>query len=143
MSKSFLELTKDLAEAETSELKIEISEQIGRSIEEDEKHTERLMHSFFTSSLARVVGNGFQEIVRSDFFSTRVRAYFDEDFSTKIAIGISYLQSHNEFIPDLDSQVLDAVVNEISRRNLNILVNDISVNALQMRNGARVNSTNT
>lgn len=142
MAKTFLELTRELAEAKTLENKTKITEILGRSLEEDEKYTERLLRTFFTSSLVRIVGSGFQDISRSDFYSTRVRAYFDDDFSTRIAIGISYLQDSSQYIEDLDERVLKAISEEIASRNLDFLINDISVNELQLRNGKRVTPVN-
>lgn len=138
MAKSFLELLENLRNVDSFEQKSEITSEISLALEEDEKYSERLLQSFFFHTLGREVGEGFQEIVKGDFFSTRVRAYLDEDYSTRIAVGISYLQNSNKYIEDLDAKVLVVLQKELRKQNLDLLVNDISVNELQYRNGNRV-----
>lgn len=135
MTKTFLELLEDLKNAESVEDKAELTNELGLALEEDEKYSERLLQSFFTYTLGKEVGGGFQEIVKGEFFSTRVKAYLDDDYTTKIAVGISYLQNHNHYIDNLDVQVLKTLTKELRKRNLELLVNDISVNELQVRNG--------
>lgn len=138
MTKTFLELLEELKNVESAEEKTELTNELGLVLEEDEKYSERLLQSFFTYTLGKEVGGGFQEIVKGEFFSTRVKAYLDEDYTTKIAIGISYLQNSNNYVEDLDVQVLKTIYKELRKRNLELLVNDISVNDLQFRNGIKI-----
>lgn len=138
MNKSFLELLEDLKNSDSQEQKAFITSELSFSLEEDEKYSERILQSFFAHTLAREVGSDFKEIVRGDFFRTRVKAYIDEDYTMKIAVGIAYLQDMNIDIPDLDRKVLEVMLAELKKKNLDLLINDISVNQLQYRNGSSV-----
>ena len=135
MSKSFLELLENLKNTENYEQKVSLTNQLSAILEEDEKYSERMLQSYFTHSLGREVGNDFQEIIRGEFFTSRVKAYLDEDFTMKISLGVSYLQDYRSFSDDLDLKVLHTLELALKDRNLELLVNDISVNDRQRRNG--------
>lgn len=142
MSKTFLELLEDLKKTIDLEQKTAITRQLSLALEEDEKYAERLLQFFFAHALGREVGQGFQEIIKSDFYNTRVKAYLDEDFSVKIAVGVSYLQDSNNPIDNLDSKVINTLFEELIQNNLDLLINDISVNELQLRNGELLSAEN-
>jgi hypothetical protein len=140
VSKSFLELLENLKNAENHEQKTAITRELSSILEEDEKYSERMFQSYFTHTLGREVGNGFQEIIKGEYFVSRVKAYIDDDFAVKISLGIAYLQDYRDFTNDLDTRVLDTLHSALQSRNLELLVNDISVNDLQRRNGEGTDS---
>lgn len=135
MSKSFLELLENLNNAESQEQKVSLTNQLSSILEEDEKYSERMLQSYFTHTLGREVGDDFQEIIRGEYFVSRVRAYLDDDYTVKIALGLAYLQDYRDSSEGLDLKVLQTVELALRKRNLDLLVNDISVNDLQRRNG--------
>lgn len=143
MSKSFLELLEKLKNSESHEQKVELTSQLSAILEEDEKYSERMLQSYFTSTLGREVGDDFQAIIRGEYFVPRVRAYLDEDFTVKVALGLAYLQDYRDSTESLDSKVLDTIELAMQKRNLDLLVNDISVNDLQRRNGVDIQLTNS
>lgn len=143
MSKSFLELLENLKTAESQEQKVALTNQLSSILEEDEHYSERMLQSYFTHTLGREVGNDFQEIIQGEFFTSRVKAYLDEDFVMKVAIGIAYLQDYRDFTEELDSKVIQTLESALQERNLDLLINDISVNDLQRRNGADSNTKNS
>lgn len=135
MSKSFLELLENLKNAESHEQKVSLTNQLSSILEEDEKYSERMLQSYFTNALGREVGDDFQTIIRGEYFVSRVKAYLDDDYTVKIALGLAYLQDYRDSTENLDLKVLETVELAMRKRNLELLVNDISVNDLQRRNG--------
>jgi hypothetical protein len=135
VSKSFLELLENLQNAENHEQKVSFTSQLSFILEEDEKYSERMLQSYFTHTLGREVGDGFQDIIRGEYFVPRVKAYLDDDYTMKVALGLAYLQDYRDSSEDLDLKVLQTIELALQKRNLDLLVNDISVNDLQRRNG--------
>lgn len=135
MSKSFLELLENLKNAESHEQKVSLTNELSSILEEDEKYSERMLQSYFTNTLGREVGDDFQAIIRGEYFVSRVKAYLDDDYTVKVALGLAYLQDYRDSTEGLDLKVLETVELAMRNRNLELLVNDISVNDLQRRNG--------
>lgn len=142
MSKSFLELLENLKNTVSHEQKVALTHQLSSILEEDEKYSERMLQSYFTHTLGREVGDGFQDIIRGEFFASRVKAYLDDDFTMKVSLGLAYLQDYRSFSDNLDLKVLHTLELALRERNLDLLVNDISVNDLQRRNGEDSNPKN-
>jgi hypothetical protein len=67
-------------------------------------------------------------------FEVSYRPYIDSDELLKLAFGISYMPDHREYKLEDDIKLTKHVLRIINKRNLDLIVNDVTVNFLQIRN---------
>lgn len=70
--------------------------------------------------------------VEEDYTELDVFPY-QEDGVSHLAVFVAYVQEYGRVVKDLDSLVLDRLVDEVKELGIEDLVNDISVNRLQWR----------
>lgn len=135
MANSFLELLEQLRNTTDSINKINISSQMSNMLADENGQSARFMYSVFNYINPVAIDPVFPAIMDGEFYQSFVRAYMDNDGKTKIALGIAYLQDHKNVVLDLDHKVLKELSTIVENQNLELLVNDITVNMLQCRNG--------
>lgn len=74
-------------------------------------------------------------LIDNEFYRLRQATYRDSDGLTKISIGIALLQNHSAPRVNVEREIVEMLYGEIKRRNLDLVVNDLVVNLLQVRNG--------
>lgn len=133
---TILKLLSDLREAEGEEIAV-LSKKFEKNLEKDSKIVKGIFYSVFNRVLLTNAVPELSKIVESGFFDARVVTYKDFDSGVRVAVGLSFLQDYEDFIPDLDDQVAAAIVGELEKNNLQLVFNDICVNSIQYRNGDR------
>ena len=135
MANSFLELLEQLRNTTDSINKINISSQMSNMLADENGQSVRFMYSVFNYINPVAIDPVFPAIMDGEFYQSFVRAYTDNDGKTKVALGIAYLQDHKNVVLNLDHKVLKELSTIVENQNLELLVNDITVNMLQCRNG--------
>jgi hypothetical protein len=72
-------------------------------------------------------------VVNGAYFHLRVATYVDIDYELRVAVGVTFLQDHLNSLPQADQIMLSELLELMELMNLDILVNDITVNELQHR----------
>lgn len=134
MSTTFLELSTRLAEARTEREKKKITQELSSFLGEERDFSETLIRPMMLSVIDGL--EVMNTIMSDEFFSIRQRVYRDDDKGPRIALGVSFLQDYQSPVDGLDELVLESVLAELKRQNLDLLVNDVAVNMLQFRDGA-------
>lgn len=134
---SFLEIVSDLRKADTKKSKFAITERLSDSINDDDRYVDFFLNDLIRNVVLSLPGD-FYSITQGEFYSMSVHSYMDEDFHTRVAISMSYLQDFQNHIDGLDDIVIKAIYESLLNNNLDLLVNDISVNDSHMRNGIKV-----
>lgn len=141
MARSFLELLSYLRDASSTKAKRLITDEISDSLQEDDRHVDYFLYSMFRGMISNRVSKNFAEITDSEFYRVSVKSYIDDDFKCKVAVSMSYLQDFEKPDNNLDNTIINYIHEELKKQNLEFLVNDISVNVLQLRNGIISNYT--
>lgn len=135
MARTFLELLSQLRDAKTKKKIERITDELSLILEEDDKQARFFLYPMFKWVKDNTPSKNFSKIVESEFYHTEVRAYEDDDSKTKVVVNMAFLQDNDEHEENIEEKVLNNIVKYIKENNLNYLVNDISVNDLQFRNG--------
>lgn len=138
MAKSFLELLSDLCEAKTQKKIYSLTDDLSEILEKDDQYAKYFLYSMFRSIANESFSENFLSIFESEFYKAEVNSYSDDDQKTKIVINMAFLQDNIQHEENLEEKVLNSIIEYLKKNNLNILVNDISVNTLQFRNGEKV-----
>lgn len=100
---------------------------------EERDFSETLIRPLIMGTLSSLTS--MEPVLASDFFLLRQRVYRDVDGVTKVALGVAFLQDHDAPDPDLDALLVREIFQGLRAHNLDLLVNDITVNLVQVRNG--------
>lgn len=134
MTKSFIKAVNELAEASTQKEKEKISDEASKALlfkkEQANSIIVPIVESFKRSSELKE----FKDIFESEFYDLEVYPYFD-DSKLRISVQISFLQDYEEPVEEFSDKVALFLLNDLIKRNLDILVNDICINDVQYRNG--------
>lgn len=134
MTKSFIKAVNELAEVSTQKEKEKLSDEASKALlfkkEQAGSIIVPIVESFKRSSELKE----FKNISESEFYDLEVYPYFDGD-KLRISIQISFLQDYEEPIEEFSDKVAIFLLNDLIKRNLDILVNDICINDVQYRNG--------
>lgn len=134
MTKSFIKAVNELAEVSTQKEKEKLSDEASKALlfkkEQANSIIVPIVESFKRSSELKE----FKTISESEFYDLEVYPYFD-DSKLRISIQISFLQDYEEPIEEFSDKVALFLLNDLIKRNLDILVNDICINDVQYRNG--------
>ena len=134
MTKSFIKAVNELAEVSTQKEKEKLSDEAYKALlfkkEQAGSIIVPIVESFKRSSELKE----FKNISESEFYDLEVYPYFDGD-KLRISIQISFLQDYEEPIEEFSDKVALFLLNDLIKRNLDILVNDICINDVQYRNG--------
>ena len=133
MTATFLELSTRLAATRSTAEKKRITKTMGRFLGEEREFADTLLRPLMLNMLAGITS--MEEVLKGDYFTLRQRVYRDEDGEHRVALGIAFLQDHLNHQASLDEEILWEVQGELERHNLELLVNDLTVNRIQMRNG--------
>lgn len=133
MATNFLSLSVDLASARTLAAKKKISNEMGKFLSSDREFATMLIRPLITAALSSI--DPVDEIMQGEFFKIRQEVYVDVDNKIKIAVGVIFLQDHNNSDFDLDRVVIENLIKNFKNKNLDLLVNDITVNLTQVRDG--------
>lgn len=79
-----------------------------------------------------LVSLGYEEILQ-DYYSLKVYKYKDLDNLNKLCISLAFLQDFTISKENLEREILNNLVNEISALGLDGVFNDINVNGEQWR----------
>lgn len=134
MAKSFIKAVNELAEVSTQKEKEKLSDEASKALlfkkEQANSIIVPIVESFKRSSELKE----FKDISESEFYDLEVYPYFD-DSKLRISIQISFLQDYEEPVEEFSNKVAIFLLNDLIKRNLDILVNDICINDVQYRNG--------
>lgn len=90
-------------------------------------YLDNYFHSFLINN--KKVVKSFDE----DYFKLRIKIYTDDkNWSNKIVIGLAFLPKRRLYHEDDEKNMLALLENEIDSMGLSLVVNDISVNNLQI-----------
>lgn len=131
---TFLELSEELASSRDSVEKAEITEKLADFLGEEKDFSETVLRPLLLTELSRVTS--LTSIMEGEYFSLRQRVYTDVTSRPRVALGVAFLQDHEDYDPDLDLRVATEILSVLTRENLDLLVNDITVNSVQVRDGA-------
>lgn len=134
MPDNFLSLTEKLAATTSPEEKKELSARLSSFLAEDKEFASLVLHSLALNVMKSVPA--LVPVLTSEFFQVRHAVYRDMDGQAKVAMGVAYLQDFQEPDEKLDGVVLQALLRELEARNLDLLVNDVTVNLLQLRDSS-------
>ena len=134
LATTFLSLSADLASARTLAAKKKLTAEMSKFLAEDKEFAGTLIRPVIMSALNEV--NELRDIITGEFFKLRHQVYTDSDNKIKIAVGVVFLQDHDNSNINLDQIVLDFLIEDIKSKNLDLLVNDVTVNVLQARDGS-------
>jgi len=140
MTRSFLELLSDLRVAETHDEIESLTNSLSEILEEDDKHANFFLYSMFKEIAESASSKSFSSAANSEFYTVKINSYIDDEdemFRTKIFVNMAFLQDNGNHEDNLDEKILDTIIEYLKKNNLNILVNDISVNTVQFRNGKK------
>lgn len=132
MSKSLIAIINELHKAVSDFEKEKLSKLASSKIIEDSSQA----NSFLMPIVERIslsFSDTFGQITNSDFYELNIVPYFDVDNLMKISIRISFLQDFEQTEENLDEKILFKLVEEVAKRNLDLLVNDICINMTQYR----------
>jgi len=132
MSKSLIAIVNELHNVGSDSDKKELSKMASSRIVEDDSQA----NSFLMPIIERIslsFSDTFTKISSSEFYELNAVPYTDKDGLKKISLRISFLQDFESTEENLEEALLFKIVDEISKRNLEILVNDICINTMQHR----------
>lgn len=132
----FLEIFAALRGTSVESEKIKLSGIVENLLSDDDNNIKRFLQSILTSMLRRAMDDVAPSVLKDGFCEMFISPYDDVDSKKRVAISISYIQSYEAPVDDLDDIILHSVHNLLKEDNLDFVVNDISVNSLQMRNGS-------
>lgn len=75
----------------------------------------------------------FEGVIDSGFYRLRIGVYEDSDKKMKVAVGVAFLQDYMKVVNDLERIVLDGLHERFQELNLDLIVNDFTINDLQVR----------
>lgn len=81
---------------------------------------------------------GYLKISKTDFFVREVSFYTDVDELPKAAVRVSYLQPFEDYDAELDEEVASAIAELLRDLHLQYMVNDVTVNFVQVYNGEKL-----
>lgn len=138
MAKTFLELLADLQEASNEKEALRITNSLSELLEEDDSYTKYFLHNVFNAVTFRNFEKDFVSFVSDEFCDIQVASYFDDDYKTKVAVMFVFLHDYENPSETIDEEVMEDILRTLEESNLQFLVNDISVNVSQVRNGKKV-----
>ena len=133
-SKTFYELSQQLALAGDELVKSELQREFSLFLAQDTEFSEALLRNVLLHSLE--ASSAGRRVVDSEFYSLRQRVYRDLDGLYKVALGVAFLQAPDNHDPDLEERLMKDILVSLELLGLQAVVNDISVNGLQLRNGS-------
>lgn len=133
MAVSFLGLAKELDESTSTKEKIALSNELSSLLEEEPAPFSMFLQQKIGNLLRRT--QTFRKIMEANFYEFSNRVYVDNDGVSRMAIGISYVPFDYISGENFDYEIIVKVIDELKKRNLDLIVNDVSVNLLQIRNG--------
>lgn len=140
MSKSLLKMLEKLEFSSSEFEKTSTSNEILDFVLVETEFSEELIKNHLLGLLKNHSSFNFHHIMNGEFFKSRLKAYYDDNGSLRIAFGIAFLQDLNSFDSCLENDIIFLIDKIIKTIKLDLIVNDITVNTLQIRNGDLVGS---
>lgn len=134
MVETFLELAAALGASSTRAQRVRIQGRMSQVLAQDPAQV-RGLGTIFHALTYGDMGTNFQGIMDGEYYRTSLRTYVDDDGTTRVALSVTFLQDHRDPEDGLDALVLGALVTAVDEHRLAGLINDITVNASQWRNG--------
>lgn len=135
MTRRFMRIMTDLQNSTSFDEKKSLSKEASVSLMNDSKYVKNFLHFIFSRLVLKAEISPYSEIANNDFYEVKVVPYEDIDGFYKISIRMTYLQDFENSQNDLDMKVSLLLYEELKNSNLDIIVNDICVNDVQIRNG--------
>lgn len=130
---TFLELSAQLANTSSLVEKKRLTKQMSAFLAQDKDFSSLLLRSLLMSCLQDI--ELLNDVIANEFYKIRHSTYRDEDGVLKVSVGIAFLQNFLNANGALDRLLLENVIKELASNNLDLLVNDVVVNNVQVRNG--------
>lgn len=135
MTKSLIRVVNELSSVSSQSEKERLSAEASNALLKRQEYANSILIPIVESLKRSFDLDPFKEISEGEFYDLEIRPYYDVDGIFRISIQISFLQDFNEPDTSLNEKVGLFLFNEILKRNLDILVNDICINDVQFRNG--------
>lgn len=135
MTKSLIRVVNELSSVSSQSEKERLSVEASNALLKRQEYANSILIPIVESLKRSVDLYSFKTISEGEFYDLEIRPYYDVDGIFRISIQISFLQDFNEPDTSLNEKVGLFLFNEILKRNLDILVNDICINDVQFRNG--------
>lgn len=133
MAATFLELSARLFSAKNTREKTKLSRDLSDLLSKEHGLTETLVGPLVMGVLSSV--ESLRPFRNEEFYYLHHRAYRDFDGVVRVAIGVAFLQHFEEVDPSLELRVLEELHAALVEQNLELLVNDLTANDVQVRNG--------
>lgn len=130
MDKSLIDILSSLKNSTTIDDKKNNSKLLEKKIFDITEKDNQLFYKTIERTLVKEIFKKYGNFLTKEFFDLTVKKYSYKQ-KDKIAIQISFLQNYPTTINDLDHKILFLVENTIIKNNLNLIINDLTVNTLQ------------
>lgn len=133
MDKSLIDILSSLKNSTKIDDKKNNSKILEEKIFNITEKDNQLFYKTIERTLVKEIFKKYGNFLTKEFFDLTVKKYSYKQ-KDKIAIQISYLQNYPKAVNDLDHKILFLVENTITKNNLNLIINDLTVNTLQKIN---------
>lgn len=124
-----INLLEKLEKVKNFEEKEDLSSMVSFDLQENGEFYKNQIESHFHSYLQSL--NSQIDSFKSDLFKLRIEIYTDTDYLEKLALGLSFLPDRRVFTEEDEENLMDSIESEVFKLNLEIILNDISVNSKQ------------
>lgn len=135
MAKSFIQIINELSNVSLPHEKKQLSIEAGKALKSRQNQASSIIVPIIEATKRSPEMKRFKEISEGDFYELEIRPYQDLDGFFHISIQVSFLQDFENFDNELSMKIGLFIFNELLKRNLEIVVNDICINDVQYRNG--------
>lgn len=136
MTKSFLRVVNELSEVSSLTKKKKLSDEASIALEARKDRADSVVVPIIEQLERLPDVETFKNIASSEFYEMEIRTYYDDEL-LRISVQIAFLQDFEESMDGLSEKIGFQLYNELLKRNLDILINDICVNDVQYRNGTK------
>lgn len=137
MVKSFIRLVNELSEAESKTKKEQLSHEASAALSRRKDQVDYIIVPIIEQLEMSDSIDGFKDITQGEFYELDVRPYYNENSVLKVSIQMSFLQDFENDHDDIDERIGLYIYNELFKRNLDTIVNDICINDVQYINGTK------
>ena len=135
MARNFVALMNELRNSSTLKEKESLSNEVSSFLSTYNKYSSSFIVSVMNFAVISNVEPKFSEYSKSEFYEYRIKAYIDDDEKIKFFLAVSFLQSYEEYDDLLEERVMAALQDILKERNFDKIVNYVSVNRLQYKDG--------
>lgn len=108
-----------------------LSNRVRAVIDSDDRYSLVPFTNLLDGLISSFYDVSFLKVLELGFVSQRVAPFTDDEGTTRVSFGLTYIQNHLDHDADLDSRTLKYLSESIEKLHLTQIVSDICVNNLQ------------